>query len=62
MSEIQIDNKKENTEKNSSDNEFLCDNPISLDEIERGLWLGKFCFLCLFALVIYFPFCVCIDE
>lgn len=27
---------------NQSDGkEFLCDNPISLDEIEDGLWLGE---------------------
>lgn len=42
-----IDNKKENAVKNSSDNQFVCDNPISLDEIEKGLWLGK-CFLLVF--------------
>lgn len=39
------DNKKQNLEQNSSDNEFLCDNPISLDEVEKGLWLGKI-FIC----------------
>lgn len=29
-------------------NETDCDNPISLDEIENGLWLGMF--LCIFLL------------
>lgn len=32
----------------SDGKEILCDNPISLDEIEDGLWLGRlFCCLCL---------------
>lgn len=28
--------------KSAVDNKFDCDNPISLDEIEKGLWLGMF--------------------
>lgn len=28
-------------EKSSETNETDCDNPISLDEILKGLWLGK---------------------
>lgn len=31
--------------------DFLCDNPISLDEIEDGLWLGM-C-LCVFRVRVY---------
>lgn len=26
--------------KSSENNETDCDNPISLDEIEKGMWLG----------------------
>lgn len=28
--------------KSAENNETDCDNPISLDEIEKGLWLGGF--------------------
>lgn len=28
--------------KGAENNEIDCDNPISLDEIEKGLWLGAF--------------------
>lgn len=28
--------------KSAENNETDCDNPISLDEIEKGLWLGRF--------------------
>lgn len=34
----QFDNK--NSSSPSDGKEMLCDNPISLDEIEDGLWLG----------------------
>ena len=30
--------------KGAENNETDCDNPISLDEIEKGLWLGAFHF------------------
>lgn len=35
----QCDNK--NNLNQSDGKEILCDNPISLDEIEDGLWLGE---------------------
>lgn len=52
-------NKNENSEKvllNNDENEFLCDNPISIDEIERGLWLGNDfkSFSLLFSLALFF--------
>lgn len=30
----------ENAQFDESNEETECDNPISLDEIEKGLWLG----------------------
>lgn len=39
-------------------NETDCDNPISLDEIEKGLWLGLFFAMSLFFLFFY----LCIDD
>lgn len=32
----------ETKKKRIETNETDCDNPISLDEIENGLWLGEF--------------------
>lgn len=32
-------------------NETECDNPISLDEIEKGLWLGAFYLFIIYCIV-----------
>lgn len=32
----------ENTQFDGSNDKTECDNPISLDEIENGLWLGMY--------------------
>lgn len=41
-------------------NETDCDNPISLDEIEKGLWLGWF--LQLFFFWSFFSFFICMTQ
>lgn len=53
----QNDNYKNNMSVNEAKsieiNETDCDNPISLDEIEKGLWLGLFSKLLVFLCILY---------